>query len=435
VTKRHRGRPSDSEYEEFLVRLIERAKGMTAKGHHLVPAWYLKNWVVGDVLRVTQVPCRKTRISSANAVGLENDYYRVEAPEVDADVVPPLIFEALLGVVEGIAAEASLAIVTGGVDAALSKDARLNLSLFMAFQALRGEDFRRTVKALIAETHRIMATEWNDEAIKETLKAEGTEPTEAAIDEHRRVLDDFANGRLVAVPHQATLVALAGEMAFKVLPYIAGRQWVVYRTSGNLITCDEPVVLVAGPPYTRVDSVGFETAGVVLFPLNPGMLLAMFHPLILLGEAARLDRLSLDEEAEVNLEIASQSRRWLFERPGTQQSRTIRLPQGAGLPRMEGPRKLHVGKRDGDLYRTGNATPWSHSLDPPPWPVRRWWGGLSLEWIGQAEQWVMNQRAFADKDAEFEHVGNSGSHGSHGAGRGRRPKGAARRTRWPQAGA
>ncbi len=47
------------------------------------------------------------------------------------------------------------------------------------------------------------------------------------------------------------------------------RNWAVYEPSGPLVTSDEPVVLIAGPPFARDGNAGTAlSGGVIVYPLS-----------------------------------------------------------------------------------------------------------------------------------------------------------------------
>lgn len=403
MTKRHRKRPTSRE-AEFVERLVERAKRMDARKHHLVPAWYLSAWEVDGALGATNIGSRKQHHSSARDVAWLRDYYRVEAPELDPEEVPPLIFEALLGEIEGLAAASSRELLMNGVSS-LSMESRTHLALFIAFQLLRGQDYRASMQALARNSIQMMASHWDDAATRNSLRERmGSEPSDQAVDDFRSVVDQFVRGEIVAMAPNAMLIGLAGELAFEMLPYVAGRQWVLVEGSGNFLTCDEPVITLGGPPYRRTDSVGVETAGVIVIPMSPKHLLVMFHPLIGLPEEATKQRLWFDEEAEINREVAANARRWIFERPSTTQGRVVSVPDRSPAPAMDGPRRIKTRTGEGVVYRSGARNRWSSTSNPPPWPVGRWWAGTNGKWADYVNALLRNVRAFQDPDVVFERI-------------------------------
>jgi hypothetical protein len=261
-----------------LAKLFAHARNLTGRKHHLVPASYLQNWVDDKMLRVTEVKSRHSYLSAPENAARETDYYRIEAEGVDPGALPPQLFEALLGLLEGESAQAIRRIIGDDLPA-LDDNLTFNFSLFLSFQVLRGRAHRESMIATTSNMYRLLLSHWTDDHIRSHLSQLGEESDEE-VAAHRRAIDDLVAGKYQVGPHQATLLAEAGELAFDMVPYVLGRKWVVYEGSGNLLTCDEPVVPVGGPPYRRNDAVGLGTAGALLFPLTPKLLLVMFHPLV-----------------------------------------------------------------------------------------------------------------------------------------------------------
>src|SRR4051794_26435246 len=88
---------------EFL-KLLEDARRSADQSaprkHHLVPASYLRRWAEGGRIRVTQIEEKNSYLAAPEKAARETDYYRIEAPEISPDEVPPLLFETMLGRVE-----------------------------------------------------------------------------------------------------------------------------------------------------------------------------------------------------------------------------------------------------------------------------------------------------------------------------------------------
>jgi hypothetical protein len=171
-------------------------------------------------------------------------------------------------------------------------------------------------------------------------------------------------------PQKASIIGLSGEIATVIGEHLIGRRWALYRAPLPLVTSDEPVVVVGGPGMSRREQVGIVAAGVVMFPLAPDTLLAMFHPLLDFDMDALCPELTFTEVTECNREIAANSTRWIFEHPGTHYAESLTLPIRPPSSRIE---VFANNENRSRLLRSYRNARWAFVEDPPPWPVARWW--------------------------------------------------------------
>ena len=274
-----------------------------------------------------RVTSRESHRTSARKIARETDFYRIESEDIDADKIPPLLFETLLGEIEGHAVEAIDVLLEHGFDG-FERDPSLGgwLTLFMAFQLTRGNRYRQEHLAVVNAGMLEIYGHVADEGIAARIEESGEEPTPEKVVEHRAFIEGWKRGEYFVAPQDAELIGTGASMAGEIAPMIGQRQWALYRAPVDLITCDEPVVAVGGPEISRRTLGGIGTAGVLLFPLEPRTLLAMFHPWVELSDVGELLALTYDETGEINLEIATSGHRWLIERPHTTQTRVIPLP-------------------------------------------------------------------------------------------------------------
>jgi hypothetical protein len=156
------------------------------------------------------------------------------------------------------------------------------------------------------------------------------------------------------------------------VPQLLLRDWFVFRSDlSPIITSDEPVVMIDGPGGDRRQRGGVGTESVIVFPLAPNAVLAMFHPDLELDDAAVLPDLDVLEADELNLEIAGNSHRWMFERPDRSRTLTLALPPLQPANGIDGP--LTVVGEPGELYRTYKPSRWYSTPNPPSWSVGRRW--------------------------------------------------------------
>jgi hypothetical protein len=124
------------------ARKIEAAHG--GRKHHIVPASYLRRWAEDDRVRVTEVETRHSYCAKPDNVGLETDFYRLEADGLEPDEVPPLALEVLLSEIEGLA---KLGIDELLADGQPSVEHGMYFAWFIALQATRGRAYRATLRA------------------------------------------------------------------------------------------------------------------------------------------------------------------------------------------------------------------------------------------------------------------------------------------------
>ena len=134
--------------------------------HHFVPKSYLKRWEESGQLQVTDVDTKVTYKTSAERAAKETDFYRIEHPDIDPNVIEPLAFENLLGKIETIAKleiDELLERPPGIVDDRMTWE---DLGYFIAFQVTRGREYRRTNQAMIADIYRNEALKVDDDEIR-----------------------------------------------------------------------------------------------------------------------------------------------------------------------------------------------------------------------------------------------------------------------------
>jgi hypothetical protein len=312
---------------------------------------------------------RRSYLTTAKNAARRTDYYRVEADELDPSVVPPLLFELMLGEVEGYAVKAIDALLA--VDDPYEIDPELGswLAWFLAFQWTRGESFRESHSEMVSEMMREMWSNISDAAIATLAQDMGEEPTPERIAEYRAVFTALKQRRLRVVPQKASIIGLSGEIAATVGELLIGRRWALYDAPLPLVTSDEPVAVVGGTGRPRREESGIAGSGAILFPLSPDRLLAMFHPLLDFDAAATYPELTLTEVAECNLEIAANSTRWVFELPDARFAESVVLPIQPPAASLQ----VFTSAHGSSLIRSYRLSRWAYATDPPPWPVQRWW--------------------------------------------------------------
>jgi hypothetical protein len=369
VVKRKRNPP---EFRRLLEQARRNAEGAEPRKHHLVPASYLHRWAEESKVRVTVVDEHRSYLSSPEKAARETDFYRIEHPDVDAEQVPPLLFETMLSQIEGNAKTV--------IDELIKyRDARVldpeSLALFawhLALTITRGKAFRAEQQEMLTDFYRLQYAKITDDGIKARLRKHGLDPTSENIALHREFLDDLQSGEVLVQKPDAAVIASSGQMAAILGEHLFQRSWMIYEAPPILVTCDEPVITVGGPGSPRSERGGVESAGVVMYPLDPSNLLVLFHTEMRpMGPPA----LNHVETAEINREILAGASRWAFERPSRNIAKGLRVPPPPEKPFMrEGPFPKDDGA-ESEVYRFFKPTRWRDDAWTPPWPVMRWWGG------------------------------------------------------------
>jgi hypothetical protein len=92
----------------------------------------------------------------------------------------------------------------------------------------------------------------------------------------RRFVDQLSSGDTTVGPQQVSAIGMSGLLAQEIGLDLFARGWHIDQVPEILLTCDEPVIPIAGPPDPRTERGGVGNAAVVIFTLTPGLLLAMF---------------------------------------------------------------------------------------------------------------------------------------------------------------
>ena len=367
-------RGPDETLAEAVAAMFEsarRSEKSPPRKHHLIPASYLARWSIQDRLRVTETTSKRTYLAAPEQAARETDFYSLASTDLNSHDVPPLLFETILSRVEGTAKNIIDQLLERGPSVLNVIDA-LAFAQFLALQYTRGRAFREQLMAIANAGMLKMWEEVTDEGIAARLREMGTEPTPEAVASIRGTLNQWKAGDLRIGPQHAAQVGYAAAAAEGIASTFLARPWRIYHSPMPMITCDEPVVPVGGPRADRREHTGLSMAGVVLFPLDPHYVLAMFHPYLALDEVALYQELDPIEADEINLELATHSNRWLFEQPP--RSRTLTLI----VPPYPSPRAVLetidvVNRSDGEFLRGYHPTRWHMLTAPPPLPVKRWW--------------------------------------------------------------
>jgi hypothetical protein len=375
-------RRRETRHEAALRELIDEARRSgesrsAARRHHIVPAFYLKHWADGGKIRVTNIDEAKSWVTTPKNAALETDFYRVESPDLDPQEVPPLLFETALSKFEQWGAEFITAAIDDPDKPGREDEMRVRFSLYMAMQYVRGRHFRAVARASATDFLKLKYGELTDKGVRYVLQEKGLEPSQENIAKVRRFADDLNSGDLTLGPDKASLIGISGRMVDKIGVYLFDRGWHIYQVPRILLTCDEPLVPIPGPPHSRTERGGLADAGVVLFPLTPSLLLAMFD-----GVHAQPQKpygLNYGDIADINREIACAAYTYAFERPNRNVAAALKLPKAAE-PISRAVAAPDDGAAEGRfLIRRHRPNRWAGTTPSPPWPVERWFSGGSFD--------------------------------------------------------
>ncbi|WP_203785967.1 DUF4238 domain-containing protein [Paractinoplanes rishiriensis] len=363
MSKRRAPQKMPPGYLALLERARRAAQNSAPRKHHLVPNSYLSRWSERGNIRVTRVDDQYSYTTSPAKAARETDYYRLESPDVDPEEVPPLLMEVMLGEVEGSGKTAIDRMIESG-SARLDPEQAAEFAWFLGFQATRGHAYRQTQAQLTNELFRLQFGEITDDGLRRLLNKRGRPTDDAGVAAARRMIDELNAGKVRVSEQQAAVAARSAMSAYDVGRQFLDRNWQIFTAPPILITCDEPVVPIGGPDHRRSERGGFASVGVVVFPLAPHAILAMFrHDL----RPAPPWELTHVEAAELNREILGASARWAFERPARH------FTQRVSVPPAPDPVAFEEFESDGRrIIRTYPPTRWT-GPDAPDWPVSRWW--------------------------------------------------------------
>ena len=218
-------------HEAALRELIEEAhrsgeSRSAPRRHHLVPVFYLKHWADDGKIRVTDIDKRKSWITTPKRAASENDYYRIESPDLDPEDEPPLLFEVTLSRIERWGADFIAALLDDPVGALRDDQMRVLFSYYMAFQYVRGRDYRAFTRASMTDLFKLSYGEITDKGIRHELSERGLETSPENRELFRKFVDQLNSGEIMVGPHQASDIwdvgpACPGDRSVSVRPRLA----------------------------------------------------------------------------------------------------------------------------------------------------------------------------------------------------------------------
>ncbi|MEH6462251.1 DUF4238 domain-containing protein [Chitinimonas sp. JJ19] len=283
------------------------------KRHHFLPQFYLEGFTQGGLVAVYDRELNEFRSQQPINTGVIGHFYTVQ----DADGRRRYEIEAMLSDFESKATPIVEKLADGKQ---IDDDERANLAIFVALAAMRTPDVIDSLKlfkeAHVLDTAKRLYTDVEDVAADMRQNPEYAGLSDETILEDARFMVDMAQngGCKVEVDH-TWAVKMAIDLAFKVAPLLAGRDWMVFIREcdkKSFITTDAPVVLTSeGTSADSFYGIGYGSAdAIVLFPLTESSMLVMC------GNGGNLKWIAANADTvrQLNLTVASRCQRFIVGR-------------------------------------------------------------------------------------------------------------------------
>lgn len=341
--------------EEFIAESRRQGESNPTRKQHYVPQLHLNRWAIGGLVQPVVVDRRSPlEPQPPKQVAKKTNFYSLPAP--DSTMEAPLRWiETHLFRIENDCEHRLRQLERHGTGTVSDDALKRDLSVFLGLQVTRTPSNRQRHHLLI----------------------EG--PVRAKREFYRRfapALTDTQFQQMLAHTHPDPKVEALNMMFSDVKLATAGalhrRQWAVFRTAGPIVTCDDPVTLVTGPPYDRGAMHGVGSSAVVLYPLNPQQLLVMFHPDLPYRGDYHLDE---QETRSINHEIMAASTTMVFERPGDNITAHLKVP-ARKRPELDDEQVQQLDDTAALQLMLRAASPrsrWDGVWEAPGWPVPRWY--------------------------------------------------------------
>ncbi|MGV9823882.1 DUF4238 domain-containing protein [Nocardia xishanensis] len=356
-----------AELQRLCQRILQRAHAYTADPnppgrHHLVPRFHLQRWTIDGALRRTLVDNGRWRDLGVKGVGWQQDFYRLEADDLDPALTPPLFAEVLLGELENIAKPLIDTMLTFTPGPVRGSEMIADMSLFLAAQIVRGQAFRDEHLILIEWADNQDQVELSTRLARVLLaaRAGGTPPSESLV---VRLAESMRARTPMSADPKAQAIEMMLHIWLNLARFLADWKWAIYRTEAPLLTSDEPGTLIGKPGTDRGEKPGLLHTAAVVLPLSPNRLLVLFPPES--SEPRYPYALDATETREINTEIMAFADSAVFEQPGTDIAASIDIP-----PRGPGSPLTDTDGAPAQRYRKPSR--WAGSPNCPPPPVGRW---------------------------------------------------------------
>ena len=237
----------------------------------------------------------------------------------------------------------------------ITADERSDLSIFIAFGAMRTPDIVESLQLmnseLVLEHARLVYADVDTVAAALRKDPESAHRSDEKVQADAQSMVDIAqNDGLTAQTSEKWAVGMAIKMSLAVAPTFAGRDWVIVHRDNerkSFITTDAPVVLTSNERREpSIYGIGFASAdALVAFPLTQSCILMMHGN----DGGFKHIKVSADKIRKANLAMAEQCKRFVV---GRDEALVKSLAEEVGLSgRQWQPKCKRVSEVDSGLRR------------------------------------------------------------------------------------
>ena len=300
------------------------------KRQHFLPRFYLEGFAKDGKVAVFDRETNEVRVQQPVNTGVIGHFYTME----DAEGRQRFELEQMLSEFE---TKGSPGIKKLSAYGQPTDEERADLAIFVALAGFRTPDIIESLKLFNSGLMSDMAKRMFanvDRAMKTMRGKPGAPTSEEELEQEAKEMVEFAqSGQYEVTTNHRWAVGMAMQMAFKVAPLLAGRNWlVVHRPNDkkSFVTSDAPVVLsTVQPREPSIYGIGFGNAdAMVVFPLTQACALVMF------GEDGALQHREIDAAAirHMNLAVADRCQRFVI---GREEALVRALSDRLGLAKKE----------------------------------------------------------------------------------------------------
>ncbi|MBY8861225.1 DUF4238 domain-containing protein [Nocardia sp. CA2R105] len=349
---------------------IERSKERTRNNpqrtriHHFVPQTYLRRWTEDggreSPVLLTELVTGHSDLKSPEEIANGENFYQIIAADVDPDDEPDLWFETHMSRIEDAAARWFRTLDDRAPGKITDPNFAENLAVFVALQSQRTPRARAADLNISAALQRFGSRNaLDDRRVLPIICAALRIPYSPS--RHYQIIDEILAQPTFSSDAKSTAIDTAIKVwRNHITPHLAQRTWWLATSDDPLLTCDEPVVRIAGPGKPRNRPPDFSNTALVLFPISP-------HRLLLATQKTQLPtpfELTPDETRGVNLEITSNAIEFTYELPGDDIAAGITVPP---LPPFDPSTASNFWEAV-----LPPPTRWAERADAPSWPLQRW---------------------------------------------------------------
>lgn len=344
------------------------ASGREPRKHHLVPRFYLHNWSQDGKVRMTNLDTGRTFCPNPANAARRTDFYRLEEGTFAEGT--PIYWEVFLSALEGRASRTISQLVSGTKRTTELEPAALTeLAWFVAVQATRGVNFRVGLQWHRLQFLLMSTGEGDPDLVRNYLNRSRETPiSDEQLGRALEELEQFKSNPS-SVPMLNTMSIKQGaDTAKELAELVIQRYLAVYTTPPKLVTCDEPVTALDKDMSAVDGEFGFANAPILVLPLSPTKVLAMFHPATDSFPNPAVPLSTLDT-MDLNRCILGNAHEYGFENPQTLFTTKLKVP----LLKSIGQRSVLGVKGEEELHALYMHRRWTNDPFAPTHPVEAWW--------------------------------------------------------------